>query len=102
MWVQKQVLVASDGAQDNSFSWDIAFDGNTLFIYSYGAGRYTDMGAAYVFTLQAGQWREKQKLTAAKGEKSDYFGYNVAVCSNTLVVGAIGNDDGGYSYIRVV
>jgi len=85
-WEQVQRLVALDGAKSDKFSSDIAFDGNTLLIGAYGAAAET--GAAYVFTLQEGLWKEKQKLTAPDGEERDIFGWDVAVHGDTLVVGA--------------
>mmetsp|Transcript_33744 Transcript_33744/g.66680 ORF Transcript_33744/g.66680 Transcript_33744/m.66680 type:complete len:506 (+) Transcript_33744:52-1569(+) len=94
-WVQTQRLVASDRDVYDYFSLDIAFDGNTLVIGSMGAGG--TKGAAYVFTLQAGKLTETQKLTAVDGATGDRFGNSVAVHGDTLVVGAYGDDDRGFS-----
>jgi len=89
-WEEMQELVSLDGDRQHHFSQEnIAFDGDTMLIGAYGASKYT--GAAYVFTLQAGLWKQKQKLTAKDGEKNDRFGYDVAVHGDTLVVGAYGH-----------
>ena len=96
-WEQMQRLVASDAESDH-FSSDIAFDGDTLLIGASGAAYTNDdgsAGAAYVFTLQAGLWRENQKLTAMDGVTGDKFGYNVAIHGDTLVVGAVGDQEVG-------
>ena len=58
------------------------------------------MGAAYVFMLQADLWVEKQMLTTADRAEDDYFGYNVAVCTDTLVVRAC--DDQGFTGLTYV
>jgi len=91
-WVQTQRLVASDVTPYDYFAWDSAFDGDTLVFGS----KFNSVGAAYVFKFQAGLWTETQKLTAATdGAANDYFGENVAVRGDTLVVGAYGDQDWG-------
>jgi len=91
-WKKKQRLVASDGAPWGHFSLDIAFDGDTLVI---GAGANdNDENAVYVFTLQAGLWKEDQKLTTTDETKN--FGQHVAVHGDTLVVGDWSN---GSAYV---
>ena len=52
-------------------------------------------GAVYMFlTANSGaMWSESQKLTASDGEANNWFGIAVSLYSNTLVVGAHGDDD---------
>ncbi len=40
-------------------------------------------------------WEETQKLIAPDRESFDYFGYSVSIDGNVMVVGSIGDDDGG-------
>ena len=37
------------------------------------------------------------KLVASDAAAGDFFGYSVAIAGNTVVVGAYGDDDGGFS-----
>jgi hypothetical protein len=48
-----------------------------------------------VFTRAAGVWSEQQKLTASDGEGGVSFGFVVAVEGDTVVIGALGDDDNG-------
>jgi len=56
-----------------------------------------DSGSAYVFTRSGATWTEQAKLTASDAAASDSFGRSVAVSGDTAVVGAVGDDDGGFT-----
>ena len=97
-------LTASDGAQDDRFGYSVALDGNTIVIGAdqddsidpVSANTISNSGSAYVFTKPAGGWvdgTETAKLTASDGLADDHFGWSVAVESDTVVVGAYGDDD---------
>jgi hypothetical protein len=47
-----------------------------------------DAGAVYVFVRSGGSWSEQQKLLASDGTSSDFFGVDVALAGDTLLVGA--------------
>ena len=47
-------------------------------------------GAAYVFIRQDGVWSETQKLLAADGTTADYFGAQLILHGNHMVIGAHG------------
>jgi uncharacterized repeat protein (TIGR01451 family) len=91
-WSQQQKLTApvDDGAAYDFFGNSVALSGNTALI---GAsfkkiGSNTYQGAVYAFTRSGATWSQQQKLTAADGAASDYFGYSVALSDNTALVGA--------------
>lgn len=108
LWSEQQKLLASDAEAGDSFGESVAVDGDTMMI---GANREGDAGsnagAVYVFTLNNGLWTEQQKLIAADVEASDFFGGSVSIDGDTMLVGAVGDDDGGsasgavYVYVRV-
>jgi hypothetical protein len=55
-------------------------------------------GSVYVFALSGGvgpAWTQTQKLLAADGAVSDWFGYLVSLSGGLLAVGARGDDDKG-------
>ena len=54
-------------------------------------------GSAYVYRRSAGVWTLEQKLLAADGAPSNFFGLTVAIDGNTAVIGAPGDDDNGDS-----
>ncbi|MBR58128.1 MAG: hypothetical protein CMH54_08920, partial [Myxococcales bacterium] len=55
----------------------------------------TDAGAAYVFVRSGGVWTQQQKLIASDGSFADQFGESISISGDTLVVGAIEDDDHG-------
>ena len=91
-------LKASDGARYYSFGVSVSVSGNVAIV---GAENDDDnglySGSAYVFERDdsTGHWNETSKLTASDGSNGDGFGFSVAVSSNTVIVGAYGDDDEG-------
>lgn len=55
----------------------------------------SNSGSAYVFVRSGSSWTQQAKLKAGDGAANDQFGGSVAVSGDTVVVGALGNDDGG-------
>jgi hypothetical protein len=98
-WGQTTILTASDGADRDYFGTRVAIAGDTIVVRasSHDLGGNEDQGAAYVFERNqggAGQWGQIKKLSASDGAASDYFGGGVAIMSDTIVVGAYGDDIG--------
>jgi len=93
-WNQQAKLVADDGDLTDYFGWSVAIDGDTIVVGS----RFDDdmggnAGAAYVFVRSGASWSQQAKLLARDGEATDLFGTSVAIDGDTIVVGAIGDDD---------
>ncbi|CAK0818547.1 unnamed protein product [Prorocentrum cordatum] len=91
-------LVASDGAQFDSFGYSVAVssDGARVVVGSvYDDDQASTTGSAYVFNGTTGE--RLLKLVASDGAANDYFGDSVAVSSDgaRVVVGATGDDDQG-------
>lgn len=107
-WSQAQKLIASDGAQDDTFGGSIALDGNTALISSSLAAidGNADQGAVYVFTDSGDVWNQTQKFTSSDGESGDLFGNSLALSGTEALVGAFaatvnGNPDEGAAYVFV-
>jgi len=91
-------LVASDGAAYDFFGLSVAVSGDIVvvgtdprtridnFIYQYSFN-----GSAYVFSATTGD--ELHKLVPTDNARDDYFGRNVAVSGDIVVVGALGKFD---------
>lgn len=73
----------------------VAMDGNYAVVGATGYNLGT--GCAYVLYYDGNQWLTQAMLMASDGEEDDAFGKSVAISGNTIVVGASGEDDGGYS-----
>lgn len=91
-WSQQQKLTASDGAMGGMLGYAVSISGDTALVGAMGD--LSAKGAAYVFTRSGATWSQQQKLTAADGEASDWFGGAVAVAGDTALVAAYGDDVG--------
>jgi hypothetical protein len=58
-------------------------------------GDGTDSGSAYVFTRTGAVWAQQGKLSASDGVADGQFVISVAVNRDTIVVGAVRDDDNG-------
>jgi len=108
VWTQQQKLIASDGAEGDRFGASVAIDGNTIVVGAGDCeiGANLNQGAAYVFVRSGTVWTQQQKLTASDGAPIDFFGANVAISGETIIVGAIEADvgatgDSGAAYVFV-
>jgi FG-GAP repeat protein/fibronectin type III domain protein len=90
-------ILASDGAAEDWFGRSVAVDGDNIVVGAYQADdNGTDSGSAYVYRWNGTAYDEIQ-LTASDGAGADYFGISVAIDSDYIVIGAMQDDDNGYS-----
>ena len=102
-WTQVAKLTAvDDGAASDWFGGSVSIDGDTMVIGARGDDdKGPGSGSAYVFTrIMAGDttsgWMQVDKLTAVNdGAADDWFGGSVSIDGDTMVIGAIGDDDKG-------
>ena len=84
-------LPSPDGQPGDLFG-SVALDGNTLVVGAPLGEELTstisNTGAAYIYDRIAGQWILMDVLTASDGTTGDYFGWAVAIYSDTVVIGA--------------
>jgi hypothetical protein len=88
LWHERARLSALDGAANDDFGGAVAISGHTILVGASGhRGAGSFAGAAYVFQLDDGRWRQAAKLTP--GSPRDVrFGWSVALAGDTAVVGA--------------
>jgi len=98
-WTQRAKLLASDGVADDGFGRSVAISGDTVVIGATGEyAKASKIGSAYIFTRNVpgsltASWAQQTKLLASDGAAFDHFGLSVAIDSDTIVVGAYGDDD---------
>ena len=97
--IQQAKLTASDGAEWDYFGDPVSISGDTVVV---GADEDDDngsaSGSAYVFVKPEAGWStmtQTQKLRASDGAQGDWFGLSVSVSGDTVVVGAMLDDDKG-------
>ncbi|MDD3066979.1 MAG: FG-GAP repeat protein [Candidatus Gracilibacteria bacterium] len=92
-WSETAQSTATDHAANDGFGRSVAVSGTTSI---YGSpytevGEIRDAGAAYVMLDSV----QQTKLTASDAAEIDYFGFAVALDTDTAAVGAYGADAGG-------
>ncbi|GAB1543255.1 hypothetical protein NUACC21_59290 [Scytonema sp. NUACC21] len=92
VWQQKQKLQPQDLSFNQCFGNVIAMTGEWAIIG--GGDRYSSAsvkrpGGAYLYHLEDGVWRQKQKLQSPQPGIHDLFGYSVAISGEYALVGAV-------------
>jgi len=95
-------LVHSDPNVENSFGdhfgWSVAVSGNTAVVGTPTRDDFGDLsGAVYVF-VRAGAtnpWIQVAKLIPRDARRGLQFGRSVAISGDTIIVGAVGDDEHG-------
>lgn len=87
------------------FGRSVSISGDTVAVGAPGDNDRGDFsGAAYVFLRKADTFEEQAKLTADDGFRDSYFGQDVSIFGDTILVGADrdslnGKKDSGSAYI---
>ncbi|MDD3814226.1 MAG: FG-GAP repeat protein [Desulfocapsaceae bacterium] len=97
---QTAKLTASDGAEyDYLGSHSISISDETVVVgATFDDDNGGNSGSAYVYVKPLAGWgdmAQTAKLTASDGDMWDQFGESVSINGNTIVIGAIGDDDKG-------
>jgi hypothetical protein len=89
-WTEAARLTASGGRSMDSFGTAVSVSDDTVVVGAHAAdvGANMDQGAAYVFARSGPAWTQQARLLAADGSANDYFGNAVAICGDTVIVGA--------------
>jgi len=99
LWTQIQKLTAAAGDRYDLLGESIDIDGAAIVA---GARRDSTEepsipGSAYVFRFDGSMWTEESRLTASDGELQDGFAESVGISGDTIVIGAIDDQDNGFS-----
>ena len=97
-WTEQAKLAALDGADMAMFGRSVSIDGEYAIVGAYqDDDTGTDSGAAYIFKREDEIWSEQAKLTASDGNNGDWFGNEVSISADYVIVGAFRDDDTGIS-----
>ncbi|CAJ1350235.1 unnamed protein product, partial [Effrenium voratum] len=104
--IDKEVrLHSEERSYADSFGRSVSISGDTVAVGAPGDNdRGEFSGAAYVFFRKADTFTEQAKLTADDGFKESYFGNDVSISGDVILVGAYrdslnGKKDSGSAYI---
>jgi hypothetical protein len=95
-WVPVTKVFASDFAAGDLFGFDLAMQGDSLVLGSYGDNGLlanNDEGCSYFFRRNtSGAWVQQLKLAASDGAADDFFGVSVDVDGDSVISGSDGDD----------
>lgn len=98
-WGEVAQLVATEIESSGRFGDAVAIDGDTVVVGSFASDpNGSASGSAYVFDRNNGganAWGAVQLLVASDGDGGDWFGDQVAVYGDRVVIGAHQDDDFG-------
>jgi trimeric autotransporter adhesin len=83
-------LKASNTRAGDQFGTSVAIDGNLIAVGASGQGGSS--GAVYLFERTTGIWTQQAFLKASNRAYDDVFGQAVAISSDTVAVGASGEN----------
>jgi len=88
-WTQNSKFSAASAAQYDDLGWSIARSGDTIVVGAIGDDtNAASAGAAYVFVKTAGVWTLQQKLFPSTSYWFGFFGWDVSIDGDTIVVGS--------------
>lgn len=103
-WTQQAYLKPST-AGFNNFGNSVAIDGDTIAVGAEGEDSAStgingsevgtgapSSGAVYIFTRSGTAWSQQAYIKSSNSESADQFGHSVTLSSDTLAVGAVGED----------
>ncbi|MEM6722942.1 MAG: T9SS type A sorting domain-containing protein [Bacteroidota bacterium] len=100
-WVEVQKIAASDRSINDWFGHSVAISGERVLIGAHqedddetGNNNVNGAGSVYIFERDNnGDWTEVQKIVNSDRSLTDWFGYEVAVSGDRILVGAHLEDD---------
>ena len=96
VWYFDEKLIPADVGASDEFGISVALYDDRLIAGShYDDDKGSDAGAAYVYERCQGNWHEVTKLVASDGHAQDRFGISVGVYDESIVVGALNEDEKG-------
>ncbi|MBN1507421.1 MAG: FG-GAP repeat protein [Sedimentisphaerales bacterium] len=95
-WIEQAELFAYDGAAGDEFGYSVSISGDYAVVGApCDRQKGYEAGATYVFRRTGDVWVRQAKLVAHDGAAGDNFGYSVSISGDSVLVGALGDDDNG-------
>jgi hypothetical protein len=95
-WTETRWYRSSTPNTDDAYGRSVDVNGSWAAIGAHGDSKKgRDAGAVYLYQLRNESWGFHSRLLPPKGEEADYFGFDVSVFRDRLLVGAFGDDEKG-------
>jgi len=92
-WTFDQKLTDITGQSGDYFGWGVSMYEDSVAVGSPGEINPSSIGAVVVFKRNNGTWATQSKILSSERQPLDYFGEQVSIFRDTLIVGAHGFDD---------
>ena len=107
IWKEEQKIVASDGAADDRFGYDVDISGDYIIVGAiHDDDNGHNSGSAYIYKIGSTTeetMNSEQKITSSDGAPEETYGFSVGISDRNIVVGSrreyILGSDLGRSYI---
>jgi hypothetical protein len=94
-WQQQAFFTGSNFDQ---LGWSISVSGSLVVAGAFGDdGVASNSGAAYVYRKDLAGWVQDAKLKASDAQADDQYGFSVHNSGSWAVIGALSEDQGGFS-----
>jgi hypothetical protein len=95
-WNPTQELTAPDGKAGDNYGAKVVIHGEWAFVGATKADidENVDQGSVYVYRRDGNLWSYHSKLLAGNATTGDFFGSDLSVVNNTLVIGSPRDDIG--------
>ncbi|MCB2156279.1 FG-GAP repeat protein [bacterium] len=101
VWTEQAKLVPSDIDQESEFGLSVSISGNTAIVGAPIPSHDEDQsGAAYIFVLSDGTWKEEAKLMVEGATPESRFGASTSISEDIAIVGTGGPFVGAYIFAR--
>ncbi len=88
-WVETAHFAADDAQAGDLFGWEAVLKGDrAVFGAPFHDGPVVDSGSAYIFEVSGGAWSQVVRLDASDALSGDYFGRDISMDGDRIVVGA--------------
>ena len=100
-WTEVAKLTSNSGFDEELFGHSVSLHGDRALVGTpWHEQNEVDVGAAYVFELSGGIWKQTAQLLASDPEWEDAFGYAVSLHESRAIIATIGYDgENGKVYI---
>lgn len=105
-WTQEAYIKAVNADNNDQFGWSVSLSGDTLIVgaqyedsnqttITHGTGGSLDnshptAGAVYVYKRTGTTWAQEAYIKASNNSADSYFGFDVEISNNTLIIAALG------------
>ena len=98
LWVQRQKLIPSDPAMNQSFGVAVSVSGTMALIgAAHDSTAGSIAGSVYAFEKQGSTWTQIQEIKASDSNPQNQFGSFLAHAGNTAIIGALSDSDSAFA-----